>query len=122
MLSRLLHADLPPRGVWPWDLRLRDGDDVSNRTRIEVRSGATSVSIDGGRDAHVWIVVRKSNESGDRAPVSYCVAPTYRVRELRNSVRKPALRTVEQEFGVVTTDELAAAVSSASVDERRHSQ
>lgn len=119
LLSRLLGADLPPRGVWPWDLRLRDHDDVSQRTRVEVRSGATALSIEGGRHVHVWIFVRKATLAG-QPPASYSVAPNYRVQMLRASVKKPGLRRIEKEFGVVNADELSEAVSTCSRDERRH--
>lgn len=119
LLSRVLGADLPPRGVWPWDLRLRDHDDVSQRTRIEVRSGASSLSIEGGQDAHVWILARKATVAG-QPPLSYSVAPDYRVRLLRASVKKPTLGRIEGAFGVVNTAELASAVADCSGEERHH--
>lgn len=121
LLSRILDADLPPRGVWPWDLRLRDHDDPHQRTRIEVRSGRNSVSIDGGRDAHVWIFVSKASDPS-QPPLGFCVAPSYLVRTLRNSVRKPSLATIASEFGLVTADELVDAVSMIADDERRWGQ
>lgn len=121
LLSRLLRADLPPRGVWPWDLRLRDDDDASQRTRVEVRSGAKTLSIDGGRHAHVWIFVRKATVAG-QLPASYSVAPNYRVQVLRESVKRPSLRRIEKEFGVVDADMLSEVVSTCSTDERRHQQ
>lgn len=112
LLSRILDADLPPRGVWPWDLRLRDHKEPTDRTRIEVRSGRDSVSIAGGRDAHVWIFVAKPSEPS-QPPLAFCVAPSRHVASLRASVQEPSLSRIVREFGSVGVGELSDAVSRA---------
>jgi hypothetical protein len=104
-VARLLGGKLAPRGVWPWDVRLNDG------TRIEVRSGARSFELDGGREGDVWVFVRKMPEAAPGGtPACYYVASPTDVERARDRSSSISVVRAEAAFRRATDDTLADAV------------
>ena len=112
-VARLVDGDMAPRGVWPWDVRLDDG------TRLEVRSSASAFEIDGGREADVWVFVRKalSGIPGD-PPEQYFVAPAHYIKELRTSARNLKVEQALVDLRECGDAGLATAVREVAAEQR----
>jgi hypothetical protein len=100
-VARLLDAHFPTRGTSSWDLRLADG------TRIEVRSGHGSFSLNGSKRVDVWIFVDKSE-----AALRYFIATAAEVDDLRRRSRMLRCGHAEARLTVASEENLADVVKT----------
>ena len=130
-VARILGGDLAPRGVWPWDVQLRDGGPDSEPTRIEVKSGSTSFDISernadhvlGAAAIDVWVFVHKTDGAVPADGLRYTVVREPDLAAFRSMTRNgrtpsaprrttTSTRLIEA-FGTCAEDDLADAVRHA---------